>query len=70
MYTLLLCVPGREVLWRICRLAASRRLCQVVVVIPLSDVEALVLDPLAAITVGVLEAKVVVVAELLGQSVI
>lgn len=31
-------------------------------VAPLSDVQALVLDPLAAVAVGVLEAEVVVVA--------
>jgi hypothetical protein len=36
----------------------------------LSDVEALVLDPLAAVAVGVLEAKVVVVAQLLGKNIV
>lgn len=36
----------------------------------LPDVEALVLDPLAAVSVRVLEAEVVVVAELLGEDVI
>jgi hypothetical protein len=37
---------------------------------PLANVEALVLDPVAAVAVGVLEAEVVVVAQLLGKDVI
>ena len=37
---------------------------------PLSDVQALVLDPLAAVAVRVLEAEVIVVAELFGEDVI
>ena len=41
-----------------------------IVAVSLSDVEALVLDPLAAVAVGVLEAEVVVVAELLRENVI
>lgn len=39
-------------------------------VAPLSDVQALVLDPLAAVAVRVLETEVVVVAELLREDVI
>ena len=40
------------------------------VVVALSDVQTLVLDPLAAVAVRVLEAEVVVVAELFGEDVI
>lgn len=50
-----------------CRDIVCRTLCRRSL---LSDVEALVLDPLAAVAVRVLEAEVVVVAELLGENVI
>ena len=40
------------------------------VVVALSDVQTLVLDPLATVAVRVLEAEVVVVAELFGEDVI
>jgi hypothetical protein len=66
MYTLILCAVGGE--------SGSLSLSGVVtplpIVVPLSDVEALVLDPLAAVAVGVLKAKVVVIAELLREDVI